>query len=303
MTERTKDYSSISPSARTLLWMKALTDIPFARTAARLIFGEAALPTEGDERITLAFLKRLLHFDARYWSIDAALKMLHQSNVLEISSGFSFRGLEQVIDADVFYVDTDLPEVITLKESLLQPLLRILPEPPVGQLLLRPLNALDEEAFVQLSARFPPGRIAVVNEGLLVYLDESEKRRLCATIRKLLKQRGGYWITGDIYVRKDERELGTLSDVSPAISKFLADHHVHENKFGSFHEAETFFLSCGLRMVSRVGPEPERLRSMVMLKEKLKSAGMAAGIGDESLPLVTRHRIRETWILEPTADH
>src|ERR1700678_1820651 len=91
MTGLSKDYTTISPSAKSLLWMKALTDIPFARQAARLIFGEQALPGDDDARVTEVFLKRLLHFDARYWSIDAALGMISLPNVLEISSGYSFR--------------------------------------------------------------------------------------------------------------------------------------------------------------------------------------------------------------------
>jgi hypothetical protein len=285
-----KDYSSISPSAKTLLWMKALTDIPFAREAARLVFGEAELPGENDPRVTPQFLKRLLHFDVRYWSIDAALQMLGLTNILEISSGFSFRGLDQVLYTDHFYIDTDLSEVITLKEALIKPILRTLADPPLGQLLLRPLNALDEEAFRALVRRFPPGPIALVNEGLLVYLDEGEKRRLCGIIRDLLKERGGYWITADIYVRKKEHEQALLSEVSPDISKFLTDHHVNENKFSSFGEAEAFFLSCGLKLSFKVEPDQSRLKS----KELLRAKGQQV----PPIPLVTQHRIRETWILE-----
>lgn len=285
-----KDYSTISPSAKTLLWMKALTDIPFARAAAGLVFGESELPRENDERVTPHFLKRLMHFDVRYWSIDAALEMIGASNILEISSGYSFRGLHQVQYADRFFIDTDLPEVIDMKETLLQPLLRTLPEAPVGQLLVKPLNALDEDAFRALVRRFPPGPLALVNEGLLVYLDEAEKRRLCAIIRALLKERGGYWITADIYVRKAENEVAAMSEITPDISKFLADHHVHENKFGSFGEAEAFFLSCGLKLAYKAGPDVNRLRSRELLRNK--------GAEVPPVPLVQRHRIRETWILE-----
>jgi len=278
----TKDYSTISPSAQSLLWMKSLTDIPFARAAAAQVFGEAALPSEGDERITPAFLRRLLHFEARYWSIDAALDMLEISNVLEISSGFSFRGLQRVLYEDFFYIDTDLPGVVEVKEGLLKPLLRTLPDPPVGQLLTKPLNALDEEALHKMVARFPPGKVAILNEGLLVYLDESEKRRLCQSIRNILQRRGGCWVTGDAYVRKEEIDVGP---VSPEISKFMADHHIEENKFESFGAAESFFESCGLHKVAKVAPDSTKLKSMYLLKEK-------------GAPLVARPRIRETWVLE-----
>jgi O-methyltransferase involved in polyketide biosynthesis len=291
MDQNVKDYSSISPSAQSLLWMKALTDIPFAREAAMLVFGEEALPVESDERVTSHFLKRLLHFDARYWSIDTALGMIGLTNILEVSSGFSFRGLRRVLYEDVFYIDTDLPDVITVKETLLKPLLRTLEEHPVGQLLLRPLNVMDEEAFLQLANRFPPGPLALVNEGLLVYLAEAEKRKLCATIYTLLKKRGGYWITADIYVRNREESNSLSLGVAPTISKFLADHHVEENKFESFSSAESFFGSCGLRIAHKAVPDYSTLRSMELLKDRSSRL-------PNTPPIVTRQRIRETWILE-----
>lgn len=291
MSAITKDYSTISPSAKTLLWMKALTDIPFAREAAELVFGGPQLPDVDDERVTVNFLKRLMHFDVRYWSIDAALEMMGLSNVLEMSSGFSFRGLDHVRYLDKFYIDTDLPEVIETKGALLQPLMRTLPEAPVGQLLMKPLNVLDEEAFRALVRRFPPGALAIVNEGLLVYLDETEKRRLCAIVRDILRERGGYWITADVYIRKYENEIAAMSEMTPDMSKFLADHRVNENKFGSFEEAEAFFRGCGLKLAYKAGPDVDRLRSRQLLKRK--------GAQVPSVPLVQRYRIRETWILEP----
>jgi hypothetical protein len=150
MSSPTKDYSTISPSARSLLWMKALTDIPFVRSAAGLIFGEETLPHDQHELVTAQFLKRLAHFETRYWSIDAALSMLGISNILEIASGFSFRGLHKTLYEDAYYIDTDLPEMIETKETLVRRLMRKLPDAPIGQMLLKPLNALDEDALKAL---------------------------------------------------------------------------------------------------------------------------------------------------------
>ena len=38
-----RDYSSISPSAKSLLLMKGLTDIPFIAEAAKLVWGNEAV--------------------------------------------------------------------------------------------------------------------------------------------------------------------------------------------------------------------------------------------------------------------
>ncbi len=40
----------------------------------------------------------------------------------------------------------------------------------------------------------------------------SEKERLCTIIRKILQERGGYWITGDIYLKKKNEEIGIEFD-------------------------------------------------------------------------------------------
>ena len=40
-------------------------------------------------------------------------------NILELSSGFSFRGLNMCKDSGVFYIDTDLPEIIENKKVIL----------------------------------------------------------------------------------------------------------------------------------------------------------------------------------------
>ena len=47
-----------------------------------------------------------------------------------------------------------------------------------------PLNALDEEKFNEVVSHFPPGEIVIVNEGLLMYLNNEEKQKLCSIIHK-----------------------------------------------------------------------------------------------------------------------
>src|SRR5947199_8448203 len=44
-------------------------------------------------------------------------------------------------------------------------------------------NVVDEKQFEKVVEHFPPGPIAIVNEGLLLYLDTTEKEKLCRNIR------------------------------------------------------------------------------------------------------------------------
>src|SRR5690242_19330780 len=192
-----RNYASISPSAKTLLLMKGTTNIPFARQMAEMMsYPEKYVP---DYSIRDAgYWGRVVHFESRYWSINQLLEGLPVKNILELSSGYSFRGLDMTQREEVYYIDTDLPEVVAAKQQFIREL-----QPDGGnargKLEILPLNALDEQQFEEIVSHFPPGEIAIVNEGLLMYLDEAEKEKLCRIIHKVLEQRGGYWITADIY--------------------------------------------------------------------------------------------------------
>jgi hypothetical protein len=92
---KNRDYTTISPSAKSLLLMKGYTTIPYAREAAGLIlFPGAYIPDYKNKDLT--FWARTLHFEQRYASIDQLLEGLPVKNILELSSGFSFRGLKAV---------------------------------------------------------------------------------------------------------------------------------------------------------------------------------------------------------------
>jgi O-methyltransferase involved in polyketide biosynthesis len=266
-----RNFASISPSAYSLLLMKGLTPIPYARQAAELLVAPRPYQPETENRRPL-FWARVMHFENRYWSIDQLMEGLPITNILELSSGFSFRGLALSRQKPVFYVDTDLPELITTKQTFVDAFLsaetssagstitatspagQASPETPPasqtppathspGHYQLLPLNALDESAFNAVIHRFPPGQLLILNEGLLVYLDPAEKEQLCRNIRNALLRRGGYWITGDVYIQRDLDPF--LVDREDSLHQFLQQHKVEEKKFPDFETAAAFFTRMG----------------------------------------------------------
>jgi hypothetical protein len=90
-----RDFSTISPSARALLLLKGLTNIPFARKAAELMMHPDKYEPDFDNK-DFGFWTRVVHFEYRYSSVNQLLSALPVKNVLELSSGFSFRGLDMV---------------------------------------------------------------------------------------------------------------------------------------------------------------------------------------------------------------
>ena len=241
MKTNSHDFSTVSPSARALLLMKGYTAIPFAREAAALT-GTSDLVNPGHDNKDLAFWGRTVHFESRYQSIDQLIQGTGNTNILELSSGFSFRGLALTQDKEVHYIDTDLPEVIEQKKLLIEQL-RTGHQPPTGRLALLPLNALDKTAFETVTNDFEPGPVTIVNEGLLMYLNTAEKKSLCSIIHQTLKERGGCWITADVYIKTGPGEMSARLD--DKLQEFLDAHNVEENKFDSFEAAEAFFTAAG----------------------------------------------------------
>ena len=283
-----RDYTSISPSAKSLLLMKGLTDIPFVAEAAKLVWGNEAVKNLPNLLEKENFIKRLIHFEARYKSVDMVLELLGNKNIIELSSGYSFRGLHMALhNPDIFYADTDLPEVIDIKSDLTLQFIEQERLELQGELLTLPLNALDENEFRKIAGLLPSGPLNIINEGLLMYLNTIEKEKLCQIIHPILKERGGYWITADIYVRKDTK----LTSGNDMFNRFLEAHNVEENKFESFEQAEQFFYKQGFRIHHKAGPVWHQLSTLkYMEQDHLTQPVQQAGkLG----------KMRATWALVP----
>lgn len=240
--------------------MRAQRDLPFARMAAELLLGSDGV-TAATARLSAIDGAELRNrrFEERYRSIDTLLAEAGATRVLEIASGLSFRGLALAQREAVFYVDTDLPAMAESKTRLVPALDA---GPLVGELRVRALDALDPVAFRAAVAELPPGAIAIVNEGLLMYLDPEEKRQLATNIRDALVARGGVWITADIYLR-GVRDPRIGQDVR--LREFLVAHRVEEQKFDSWVAAEAFFTEAGFTIQRRhAGPDDAARESWVV---------------------------------------
>ena len=280
-----RDFSTISSSAKSLLILKGITDIPFAREAAELI-SPAEEYTPYFENNDIGFWARVVHFEKRYKSIDQLLSEISIKNVLELSSGFSFRGLNAIKQSGMHYIDTDLPNVIATKKELL----KALQSGAItdSQMEILPLNVLDENRFNEIIDHFPNGEIVIINEGLLVYLNTGEKEKLCSIIHDVLKKRGGYWITADIYIKNHHKKASLNMDDD--LQQFFYQHHIEENKFESFEAAEIFFRKAGFTIDKEAEPDNTKITSLKYLLE--------AAAEEQLLDLRKAGKIQATWRLK-----
>jgi O-methyltransferase involved in polyketide biosynthesis len=272
-----RDFSSISPSAKWLLLWKGYTNIPFAREVAELLeYPNKYIPDFKKRDYT--FWASTIGLENRYWSIDQLLNDLTIRNILEISSGYSFRSLDYTQQKGVHYIDTDLPDVIATKKEFINSLKKEGVDTK-GKLELLSLNALDKKNFHEIIGRFPEGEVAIVNEGLLAYLDKQEKLKLCSIIHDILMERGGYWITADIGLKNKEQKLGLK--YNDEIKEFNVRQDTEGKSFESFEEAEMFFKDMGFVIDKEAKIKYSEMSSFKYLVKsmtlrhlfKLKSAG------------------------------
>jgi O-methyltransferase involved in polyketide biosynthesis len=285
-----RNFNSISPSAKSLLLLKGHTNIPFARQTAELLVSPDKYSRDFDNR-DMTFWARIVHFENRYRSIDKLLEDLPIKNILELSSGFSFRGLVTTQRRGFYYIDTDLPDVIDIKKDFIAAL-RNESLITKGKLELVPLNCLDERQFHEIVNHFPEGEIVIVNEGLLMYLDLKEKENLCNIIRKILKERGGYWITADIYLKAKQEKLNLKID--DKTKDFFLKHNIEDNKFNSFEEAEIFFRRMGFIVDKEAVTKHSQLSS---IKYFLKSVTIR-----QLFKIHKTGKIQTTWRLHVAND-
>jgi O-methyltransferase involved in polyketide biosynthesis len=280
-----KDYSSISPSARSLLFLKAHTNIPFAKEAVAFITNQPGFTADADKK-DFTFWARVVHFEMRYLSINQLMEDQPLSNILELSSGFSFRSLATTINRPVHYIDTDLADVIKTKKELIAALQKE-PLHDGAQLEILPLNAVDEKQFTQTVNRFSGGNIAIINEGLLMYLNIEEKEKLCSIIHNTLKEHGGYWATADIYIRN--REQTKMLKFNDRLQAFFEQHNIEENKFESFEAAEAFFIRAGFVIDKEAEADYSKASSITSFLQSFTA---------EQEPIGQMGRVHASWRLK-----
>ena len=229
---------------------------------------------------------RVLHFEERYLSISQLLNNIKPHNILELSSGFSFRGLDMTEkNNNLHYIDTDLPGIVTVKKTVVEKLRHSGNSLSTYELIS--LNALDKQAFKNITERFNDDPVIIVNEGLLMYLNRAEKQILCQHIGETLRKHGGSWITADIYFRYQMEETKQPGD---SFDEFLDKHGVWENMFIDEADARQFFESMGFTIDLIHEPDFETLSAYpqfisLLTKEQLDSM--------QKMP-----KLRETWQLQ-----
>lgn len=283
--DKTRDYTRISDSAIALMLLKAQTNIPYAYEVANHLLSPEKVQASFDRNDFGAWAS-VVHFEHRYATINQLIADSKIDNLLELSSGYTFRG-HALLQAGAVkhYIDTDLPHVIHTKKDLATAL--GIKTPAEGKLQMLPLNVMDREQFNHTVSNFDSGKLLIVNEGLLVYLSKAEMEQLCKTIHAILKERGGYWITSDIYIQHDFVQGNTQQ--TEDWDTFFKSQNASNFTFADFQEARDFFEKNGFTVEKVAVPAYEGLSSAANL--------LAVATQEQLSGLRSGGQIQATWRL------
>lgn len=241
------EVSRVSSTAVLCAHVRQFSDIPNAAEIASALKSEEIFEqyTAGEGEIeNLQFFAVLCEW--RYKAISSHIRDAGVDQVLELASGFTFRGLELLQSIpELVYIDTDLPGIVTEKLNLIARVSAL--QEFSDRLVYRAANALSEadleEAIRGLSLTKP---LAIVNEGLMNYLTMEDKELLARNIRALLLRFGGVWITPDFRVKSDFRAGGLVRSNRDLIQE-TTDTPFSSNYFHDEGDVQAFLRKLGLK--------------------------------------------------------
>jgi O-methyltransferase involved in polyketide biosynthesis len=256
------DSSLISVTAKLAAYYRQFSDIPFAREVAQRIGADAAfdeiLREHGLEREKLTFYAPM--FEARYKSITQLILQSGASQVLELASGYSLRGLDLTGGGSIRYVETDLPEVVAAKRGLLEDLRQHHAMPRSPHHVVTAADALDFDQVRSSAAVLDPGQpLTVLCEGLIMYLSKEQTAQLATNVRRLLGEfAGGSWITPDFTFKAEARDLPPERVRLREAITGVTQRQVDASAFEDGHDLETFLgrLGFDVRVRSQVDETP-----------------------------------------------
>jgi len=245
------DFAKIALTSKLAAYLRLLSDIPHATEIAELVRARAALETFlRPHHLTPEDLHAYAPIlEARYKSTSAMVQRLHPRQILELGAGLSPRGLNLTSDPNVFYVETDFPEIIDEKRTLLTTLQRKHRHPPRHNLRLAAANALDRAQLQAAATHFKSSqRLLIVHESLLPYLSASETEQLARNIHELLGQYGGAWITPDFSLKSDAELLNEPQQLFRRVFTEATDRTLYNNAFDSIEHLREYYRGLGFQV-------------------------------------------------------
>lgn len=254
-TQKTKiagQHEKISYTAVGVAYARTFSDIPYSQEISKICDASNLTPENKEIHERMA-----PYFEGRFKALSNLIKKSGIKNVLELASGVGPRDLLLTRDPDITYIETDLPEMLRQKKELLKKLTESEDVKLPPNLHFAELNVLDKASFEEVVKQFPAGPVAIGHEGLLAYFSREEKEKMAKIIREILVERGGVWITPDIFTLADMEKLNTGGRRKEALAeiKHRTGRDYESRAFVSLDDEKKFFTDLGFEFTIRTFKE------------------------------------------------
>ena len=245
MDKNDTPYDQVIQTAWPVAYGRTFTDIPYSQE-----FFDALLSVREQEKSDLFDESQIRtslapQFEARHKLLDKLIIESGIKQVLELASGLTTRGVIMTANPEVQYIETDLPKMAIEKRKIIQFLVLKEIISSRSNLHIETANALELESLKHATRSFSKKPIAVVNEGLLRYLNFDEKAQVARNVHTLLHEFGGIWITPDISMKSVIAREGENADRRISKISTLTGRDVSKNLFENVDEAQGFFEKLG----------------------------------------------------------
>jgi len=129
--------------------------------------------------------------DVRYEAVNRLVRLSGNKNILDLACGFSPRGLEMVKEG-YNYHGGDLQMVV----PVIEPIIKELAGDDAEKINYYVVDVTDLESCLKAVETFD-GPVTIITEGLMLYLNDVEKKTVFENIATLLKKKGGVYICPD----------------------------------------------------------------------------------------------------------
>jgi len=237
------DFESIIPTALHTAYPLIFTDIPYSQEIYN-----GLLKYGFDEKLKNE--KLVFELEARHKLIDKFVLESGINQILEMASGFTGNGLAICQNNEnIKYVEFDLPQVIKKKQEILKSFTTI----PNNMFFVEG-NALRygdiERAFKYFDLTKP---IAVINQGLLRYLNFEEKQIVTENVYKVISKANGIWVTCDFtpakFIQAQDKQVSSKesSNYNEELKK-ITDRNNVSWRFKDKNDVEMFLGKNNLKI-------------------------------------------------------
>ena len=256
-----QDFNSVSSTAIVTSYPRIFTDIPYEKEIYNWVKKNC------HETVTLNKMMAP-EIEARYKLINKILNNSKITQILELASGYSGRGLIYS-EKGYCYVEMDLDAIVKNKINLLKEIKKEIP----ANLKILSSNVLRKEDFNQYKNYFQKEEpVAIIIEGLLRYLTFEEKKLVAENIYHLLSVHGGIWITSDVTPKKfSASQEKVIPNFESELSQITSRNNLN-NRFENINQVKDFF--------GKIGFEIKEIHKFKEVKENLYSLKLLNITGD-----------------------